>query len=252
MIAATLKPPPEKFGVTHWSSRLLAGQLGSPTSRSRRSGASRGAAVAARAFKFSTDPELEAKVLDVVGLYLDPPEKAVVLVVDEKSQIQALDRTAPVLPTAAAPDRTTHPRLHPPRHHDPVRRPGGRHRQGHRRAATAAPAQEFLASSSRSPRPTPASELHLVMDNYATHKHPKVQAWLATNPRIHALHPDHGSWLNLVESCSPHRARRSAAAPTSASRPHRHDRRLHRRLERTRPPFIWTKTARPDPDQGQP
>ncbi len=110
IIAATLQPPPERLGVTHWSTRLLAAHLGI------------GDATVARAwrkyrvqpwrretFKFSTDPQLEAKVRDVVGLYLNPPEKAVVLCVDEKSQIQALDRTAPILPLRPGlPEKATH------------------------------------------------------------------------------------------------------------------------------------------------
>jgi len=103
IIAATLDPPPARLGVTHWSTRLLARQLGL------------GDATVARAwrryhlqpwrretFKFSTDPELEAKVRDIVGLYLEPPENAIVLCVDEKSQVQALDRTAPILPLRRA------------------------------------------------------------------------------------------------------------------------------------------------------
>ena len=110
IIAATLEPPPEKLGVTHWSSRLLGKHLGI------------GDATVARAwrkyhvkpwrretFKFSTDPELEAKVRDVVGLYLNPPEKAIVVCVDEKSQIQALNRTAPILPLRPGlPEKATH------------------------------------------------------------------------------------------------------------------------------------------------
>ena len=110
IIAATLEPPPRKLGVTHWSSRLLGRHLGI------------GDATVARAwrkyhvkpwkretFKFSTDPELEAKVRDVVGLYLNPPEKAIVLCVDEKSQIQALNRTAPILPLRPGlPEKATH------------------------------------------------------------------------------------------------------------------------------------------------
>src|SRR3954447_18541088 len=110
VIAATLEPLPTKLGVTHWSSRLLGRHLGI------------GDATVARAwrryhlrpwrretFKFSTDPELEAKVRDVVGLYLNPPERAVMLCVDEKSQIQALDRTAPILPMLpGTPERATH------------------------------------------------------------------------------------------------------------------------------------------------
>jgi transposase len=129
IIAATLDPPPERLGVTHWSTRLLARQLGI------------GDATVARAwrryhvqpwrrgtFKFSTDPALEAKVRDVVGLYLDPPEQAIVLCLDEKSQIQALDRTAPILPLRPGlPERATHD------YNDhAVRRARGGHRQGDR------------------------------------------------------------------------------------------------------------------------
>ena len=138
IIAATLDPPPARLGVTHWSTRLLAGQLGI------------GDATVARAwrryhvqpwrrgtFKFSTDPELEAKVRDVVGLYLDPPEQAIVLCVDEKSQIQALDRTAPILPLRPGLPES-HPRLQAQRHDHPVRRARDRHRQGHRALLRAA------------------------------------------------------------------------------------------------------------------
>jgi hypothetical protein len=110
IIAATLEPPPASLAVTHWSSRLLGKQLGI------------GDATVARAwrayrvqpwrqgtFKFSTDPELEAKVRDVVGLYRDPPQNAIVLCVDEKSQIQALNRTQPILPVRPGlPEKATH------------------------------------------------------------------------------------------------------------------------------------------------
>ena len=186
VIAATLTPPPENLGVTHWSSRLLAGRLGIEHSTV--------AAIwkdyrvrpwKAETFKFSTDPELEAKVVDIVGLYLAPPEKAVVLCVDEKSQVQALNRTQKTLPMQPghAEQRT----------HDYVRhgtttlfaaleiatgKVTGLCKQRHRH-------QEFLGSSSTSPAPTPTGELHLVMDNYAAHKHPNVKTWLAANPRIH-------------------------------------------------------------------
>ena len=123
----------ESLAVTHWSTRLLGRHLGV------------GDATVARAwrkyrvqpwrretFKFSTDPELEAKVRDVVGLYLNPPENAIVLCVDEKSQIQALDRTAPILPMRPGLPEKAHPRLQAPRHHDAVRGAGGRDREGHR------------------------------------------------------------------------------------------------------------------------
>src|SRR5215211_3620924 len=99
VVSATLEPPPERLGVTHWSSRLLAGELGISHvwigKIWRRWGLQ---PWRAETFKFSTDPELEAKVRDVVGLYLNPPDKAVVLCVDENSQCQALHRTAPTLP----------------------------------------------------------------------------------------------------------------------------------------------------------
>ena len=109
-MVATLEPPPEKLGVTHWSSRLLADQLGISNVWVARIWRKWGLQPWRReTFKFSTDPQLEAKVRDVVGLYLNPPEKAVVLWVDEKSQVQALDRTAPILPMRPGlPEKATH------------------------------------------------------------------------------------------------------------------------------------------------
>jgi transposase len=110
IIATTLKSPPKKLGVTHWSSRLLAAHLGIGDATVARAWREYGVAPwRSETFKFSTDPELVAKVTDVVGLYLAPPENAVVLCVDEKSQIQALDRTAPMLPMPPGlPERRTH------------------------------------------------------------------------------------------------------------------------------------------------
>ena len=110
VVLATLEPPPERLGVTHWSSRLLADQLGISNVWVARIWRKWGLQPWRReSFKFSTDPELEAKVRDVVGLYLAPPEKAVVLSIDEKSQIQALDRTAPILPLRPGlPEKATH------------------------------------------------------------------------------------------------------------------------------------------------
>jgi transposase len=176
IIAATLDPPPERLGVTHWSTRLLARQLGV------------GDATVARAwrryhvqpwrretFKFSTDPELVAKVRDVVGLYLDPPEKAIVLCVDEKSQIQALDRTAPILPLRPGlPERATH---------DYVRNgtttlfaalelaTGRVTDRCYDRPGKA----EFLDFLKRVARAYPRRDLHVVLDNYHTHKHADIQ-----------------------------------------------------------------------------
>jgi transposase len=201
IIAATLVPPPARLGVTHWSSRLLAHEL------------SIGHATIARAwhrygvqpwrretFKFSTDPELEAKVRDVVGLYLNPPEKAVVLCVDEKSQIQALDRTAPILPLRPGlPEKATHD----------YRRHGTTTLFAALEIATGKVTDacydrhgkaEFLDFMKKVARAYPRRELHVVVDNYHTHKHAEVAAWLAKNPRV-TLHftPTSGSWLNLVE-----------------------------------------------------
>ncbi len=140
IIAVTLTPPPKKLGITHWSSRLLADHL--KTSNSTIAKTWREAGVQpwrSETFKFSTDPELVAKVTDIVGLYLDPPETAIVLCVDEKSQIQALDRTAPMLPMQPFVPETD-PRLRPARHHHPVRGSGHRDRADHRVVPTAASA----------------------------------------------------------------------------------------------------------------
>jgi transposase len=201
IVAETLRPPPASLGVTHWSSRLLANRLG--TSHVTIAEAWKRYGVKpwkAETFRFSTDPELEAKVTDVIGLYLAPPENAIVLCCDEKSQIQALNRTQKTLPMQPghAEQRT----------HDYVRhgtttlfaaleiatgRITGVCKNRHRH-------QEFLAFLKHVARAYPEGELHLVMDNYAAHKHPNVRAWLAGNPRIHVhFTPTSGSWLNLVE-----------------------------------------------------
>jgi transposase-like protein/transposase len=201
IIAATLEPPPEQLAVTHWSSRLLAKRLGI------------GDATVARAwrryhvqpwrretFKFSTDPQLEAKVRDVVGLYLNPPDKAVVLCVDEKPQAQALERAAPVLPLR--------PGVPEKRSHDYVRH-GTTTLFAALEAATGKVTgacyprhrhEEFLVFLRQVAKAYPRRKLHLVVDNYGTHTHPDVRAWLARHPRI-TLHftPTSGSWLNMAE-----------------------------------------------------
>jgi transposase len=201
IVAETLTPPPASLGVTHWSSRLLAQRLG--TSHVTIAEAWKRYGVRpwrAETFKFSTDPELEAKVVDVIGLYLAPPENAIVLCCDEKSQIQALNRSQKTLPMQ--------PGYAEQRTHDYVRhgtttlfaaleiatgRVTGVCKNRHRH-------QEFLAFLKHVARVYPDRELHLVMDNYAAHKHPNVNAWLAGNPRVHVhFTPTSGSWLNLVE-----------------------------------------------------
>ncbi|HEX8863173.1 MAG TPA: IS630 family transposase [Actinomycetes bacterium] len=201
IIAATLEPPPPALGVTHWSSRLLGTHLGI------------GDATVARAwrkyhvqpwrtetFKFSTDPELEAKVHDVVGLYLNPPQKAIVLCVDEKSQIQALNRTQPILPLRPGlPQKATHD----------YKRNGTTTLFAALEVATGKVVDqcydrhgkaEFLDFLKTVAKTYPRRELHVVLDNYHTHKHDDINRWLARHPRI-TLHftPTSGSWLNLVE-----------------------------------------------------
>ncbi|MGH8938039.1 MAG: IS630 family transposase [Actinomycetes bacterium] len=201
ILARTLEPPPKRLGVTHWSTRLLASELRCGDATVARCWRRFGLQPWRReTFKFSTDPELEAKVRDVIGLYLDPPEKAVVLCVDEKSQIQALDRTAPILPLRPGlPERATHDYV---RHGTTTLFAAlevatgkvtdacyERHRH-----------DEFLDFLKKVARAYPRRELHVVVDNYRTHKHPDVEAWLAQHPRV-TLHftPTSGSWLNLVE-----------------------------------------------------
>ncbi len=201
VVLATLEPPPERLGVTHWSSRLLASELGISNVWVARIWRKWGLRPWRReTFKFSTDPELEAKIRDVVGLYLNPPEKAVVLSVNEKSQIQALDRTAPILPMRPGlPEKATHDYV---RHGTTTLFAALEVATGkvtdacyprHRHT-------EFLRFLKQVAKAYPRVELHIVADNYATHKHPAVQAWLAKNPRI-TMHftPTSGSWLNMVE-----------------------------------------------------
>jgi transposase len=201
IVLATLEPPPERLGVTHWSSRLLAKHVGVSDFTVSRTWKKWGLQPwRSQTFKFSTDPELEAKIRDVVGLYLHPPEKAIVLCVDEKSQVQALDRTAPILPLRPGiPEKQTH---------DYVRH-GTTTLFAALEVATGKVTdacyprhsnEEFLRFLKQVAKAYPRKKLHIVVDNYATHKHPNVTAWLAKNKRI-TLHftPTSGSWLNMVE-----------------------------------------------------
>ncbi len=208
ILAATVTPPPESLraaGVTHWSSRRLADWLG----RTKKITVSHDSISRlwrkfclqphrTEGFKFSTDPQLDAKVRDVVGLYLHPPENAVVVCVDEKTQ--ALDRSQPVLPMMPGmPERRTHDYL----------RHGITSLFAALDAATGQVAdacyprhrhREFLRFLKKAAAAYPRQDLHVVCDNYSTHKHAEVTAWLAKNPRI-ILHftPTGCSWLNLVE-----------------------------------------------------
>ena len=209
IVTETLKPPPKKLGVTHWSSQLLADRIKVSASTIQRAWRAYGIKPwKAESFRFSTDRELVGKVTDICGLYLAPPENAIVLCVDEKSQIQALDRTVPILPMQEG-------RIE--------RRPHDYYRHGTSTLFAALDIatgqvtaalkprhrhQEFVAFLRQIERTyrdvvdedgVPV-ELHLVMDNYAAHKHANVRAWLAQHPRF-VVHftPTHASWINLVE-----------------------------------------------------
>lgn len=247
IIAHTLTPPAKSLGITHWSTRALGAKLKVANSTIARAWREYGIQPwRTGSFRFSTDPELEAKVIDVVGLYLNPPENAVVLCVDEKSQIQALERSAPVL--------AMQPHLIERRSHDYIRhgtstlfaalniatghvtaRCQPRHRH-----------QEFLAFLRQVTRAYPDQDLHLVMDNYATHKHQAVKDWLAANPRV-SIHftPTHASWMNMVETWfsiaerqAIHRGNyRSVRDLTTAIR------RFIDAWNDRAVPFTWTKTA---------
>ena len=205
IIAATLTPPPKKLGVTHWSSRLLASRLKIDASTVVRAWRDYGVQPwRLQTFKFSTDPQLAAKITDIVGLYLAPPENAIVLCVDEKSQIQALDRTAPTLPMkAGAPERRTADYV---RHGTTTLFAALEIATG-KITGTVQPRhrhQEFLRFLKQVARTYPddgsGRELHLVMDNYAAHKRIEIRDWLAANPRVQVhFTPTSASWMNLVE-----------------------------------------------------
>ncbi len=201
VVVATVQAPPEALGVTHWSARLLGKHLGISFASVARIWREWNLQPWRReTFKFSTDPELDAKVRDVVGLYLNPPDKAVVVCIDEKSQIQALDRTSPILPIRPGlPEKATHDYV---RHGTTTLFAALEVATGkvtdacHPRHTHA----EFLAFLKQVAKAYPRVPLHVVADNYATHKHPAIQAWLAKHPRVR-MHftPTSGSWLNLVE-----------------------------------------------------
>ncbi|MGW1667019.1 IS630 family transposase [Streptomyces microflavus] len=246
LIVATLERTPKD--ATHWSRASMAAETGLSKSTVGRVWKAFGLKPhLVDTFKLSKDPQFVDKVRDVVGLYLDPPERALVLCVDEKSQIQALDRSAPVLPMMPGmPERRTH---------DYVRGGvttlfaaldvatgeviGSIHRR-HR-------AVEFRKFLVKLDKEVPADlEVHLVCDNYATHKTPAIAKWLAAHPRFH-LHftPTSASWLNQVERwfglLTDKRLRRGVH---KSVRSLENDIRDWTRTWNENPrPFAWTRTA---------
>jgi transposase len=191
-----------RLGITHWSARFLAAELGISFATVARIWRKWGIQPhRIETFEFGTDPQLEPKIRDVVGLYLDPPQNAVVVSVDEKSQIQALGRAAPMLPVR--------PGLAECRTND-YKRNGTTTLFDALEVATGkitadacySRHQEFLRFLKKVAAAHPGVQLHVVLDNYGTHKHPEVRKWLARpeNKRI-TLHftPTVCSWLNMVE-----------------------------------------------------
>jgi transposase len=247
LIVKTLEQAPPN-NDTHWSTRSMAKATGmsqSTVSRIWRTFGLKPHMV--QTWKLSTDPQFVEKVRDVVGLYLDPPDAAMVLAVDEKSQMQALERTAPMLPMMpGVPARKTHDYL---RHGTTSLFAAldiasgkviGQHQSRHRH-------QEFLRFLKTIDANTPAElDLHLICDNYQTHKTPAVQRFLLAHPRFH-MHftPTYSSWLNLVERWfaeltnrklrrSSHRSVKELEADVTA---------WIEKWNENPKPFVWTKPA---------
>jgi len=244
IVATTLTPPQ---GMTHWSARRLAKQVGVSHSTVHRIWQAYDLKPhRTETFKFSTDPQLKEKVVDIVGLYLNPPEQALVLGVDEKSQIQALSRTQPLLQLRSGQvERHTHD----------YKRNGtttlfaalnvatgeviGECHPRHRH-------QEFLKFLKQLEKEVADKELHLILDNYGTHKQEKVQKWLKRHKRFH-LHftPIGASWMNMVEiwfGILTNQAIRRGNFDSVAHLVGAIKAFLSRWNERAKP-FVWTKTA---------
>jgi transposase len=246
VVTLTLESTPRD--ATHWSTRSMAAKAGlSQTAISRIWRAFSLQPHRSETFKLSKDPLFVEKVRDIVGLYLDPPDKALVLCVDEKSQIQALDRTQPLLPMRPGQvERRTH---------DYVRhgttslfaalevKSGKVIGQCHRRHR----AIEFRKFLDRIDAEVPRGfDVHLILDNYGTHKAPLIRRWLARHPRFH-LHftPTGASWMNLVERWFATLTEKQIRRGT-----HRSTRELeaaianYLAMDNEHPkPLIWTKTA---------
>lgn len=199
IIAATLKRPEIE---THWSARRLSKEIGVSKSTIHRIWKrNKLQPHRQKTFKYSNDPLLVEKVVDITGLYLNPPEKAIVLCVDEKSQIQALNRTQPLLPMKMGyPECRTHD----------YKRNGtttlfaalnvssgevlGKCKARHRH-------EDFLDFLRKIEKNYPEGDIHMILDNYGTHKHKKIQRWLVRRPRFHFhFTPTSASWMNQVET----------------------------------------------------
>ena len=246
VVDATLHTTPPD--ATQWSVRTMAkAQDLSPTMTHRIWQAHGLQPHRVETFKLSRDPEFVKKLRDVVGVYLHPPAKALVFCVDEKPQVQAVDRTEPVLPLRPGiPARQTHDYIR----HGTTNLFAALNILDGTVLARCAPRKrhtEFLAFLDQLHRTIPARrEVHLILDNYATHRHPKVDAWFAARPRYHRhFVPTSASWLNLIERWFAELTRKRIRRGTFRSVPQ-----LIRAIEdyvthhnRHAEPFIWTATA---------
>ena len=235
--------------ATQWSTRKMAAALGVAPSTVWRHWQDHGLKPhIVRGFKISRDPQFIEKLEDIVGLYMAPPEHALVLSCDEKSQVQALDRTQPGLPLKKGRAQTM---THDYKRHGTTTLFAalnvldgsviGQCQARHTHA-------EWLKFLKRIDRETPKDKtLHLIADNYATHKHPTVQQWLAKHPRFH-MHftPTSASWLNMVErffrDITTERLRRGVFTSVAELEAAIHDYVAHHNVKPK--PFIWTKSAR--------
>ena len=246
VLAKTARETPPD--ATHWSVRSMAKAIGISHTSVQRIWREAGLKPhLTRSFKISNDPMFEEKVTDIVGLYMSPPDKALVLCVDEKSQIQALDRTQPGLPLKKGRAATM---THDYKRHGTTTlfaaldvKSGlviGECLPRHR-------AKEFLRFLRRIDRAVKkALDVHLVLDNYGTHKTAEVQAWLAKHPRFHChFTPTSASWLNLVErffaEITRKRIRRGAFASVAELEQAIRDYLDHHNAKPK--PFVWTKSA---------
>lgn len=246
LITRTLAKEPKN--ATHWTTRLTAEETGISKSTVQRVWNAFGIQPhRQKSFKLSNDPFFVDKVRDIVGLYLNPPGNAMVLCVDEKSQCQALERTQPVLPMGLGyVEGVTHDYV---RHGTTTlfaaldiaaSRVIARCKPKHRH-------QEFISFLKQIDKQTPQDlDLHLVIDNYASHKHPKVRTWLAQHPRFH-IHftPTYSSWLNQVErwfALITQRAIRRGSFRSTKELVSRIDE-FVRKYNRNAQPFQWIATA---------
>jgi transposase len=245
IVAKTLTPPRH---ATHWSTRTLAKETKvSPATVGRIWNKYGLQPHRTTTFKFSKDPAFEEKLTDVVGLYMDPPEKAIVLCVDEKSQIQALDRTQPLLPMLSGlPERRTHDY----KRHGTTSLFAALEVASGRVLGRCFPRHthvEFLSFLDAIDARHRRNEIHLICDNYGTHKHPAVRAWFKEHPRFKVhFTPTSASWLNLVERwfalITDQSIRRGSFTSVRAL-----ERAILRYLahwNENAKPFRWTKSAR--------